>query len=1165
MAFPDGWGRKHAIVIDNTKVSGGGSHSDFIYFVTLDDIHAEVVNAGSNSALNGGGDIRFSSDSAGTTQLACHVINFVTNATAGSRRCLIAVNLPSLSTSSDTTFYVWYNKTGETQPAVGDAFGRNAVYANCIGAYHLGGSSKVDLTGNGKTLTAATGTTANVAGLFDGNAAQFANDGLQSGTSAYNTENVYSVELLWQSDGTAWDQYGYVFNIGGFDTSDGGVTLVRDGDADDNSIRFESYVVGASNSAIYGFAAAPATNVWKTSHITTDRTSPRTRFYVDGSPVAAENTSHVRGNSSARLMLGEGVAYGDQADITMEFCLIYDNYLSADFVTTRHEMMLNHSSFAAAGTPEDVAADINLVIASGTHSHTANNLTLVLGGALAIQSATSAQTADNLTLVQQHTLTINDAVSAHTADTVALSGGFANFGWKSQKITIQASKVAKSFTGSALPVPIRLSHLKTEIVDGGSNSALNGGGDLRISSDAAGENQLPLDVVEFVTNATEGNRRCHLWTLPETVSGSVDTDLYIWYNKAGESQPEAGDPFGRNAVWANEELVLVLENQGSTVVDRTGNHTVTKNGTFGSAEATGLPFNGSSNWLSIPDTGSLDFSSGYALRFLIDNCPTDTDYDQLISKPLSGAWGAPYLAYGITIYPNTGGDDRNGVAVAWGTSSGSYIDPTESEIGRQDIRDGAQHYLAGVYSDANNQNRMYVDGTLEQTVTDSGALDATTTDLLIGRNTLGGSFFEWFEGDIAVAWVRENLVDTEQALTEYNMLSAPETFMIGDLTTELVIQSALSGHTSENLTLTQGQVLIINDGLHSHAADDLTLTQTHILVIDVAGHDHSADNLSLTSVHNLEIASSAHGHSADSLELVSAGELAIGSALHGHAADNVTLSQIHTLPVNSAAHSLTSDNLDLTTNVVLDIEAATHSHVCDNIGLSVNYLLEIDACSHALASENMVLGQGHVVAIMDTVHGLISDNLSINQVHVLSVDYANHALASDNIDLLQNHIIQPNPCSHAHNADEVILVTGIGLDVNSGLSGHSADNISLFQNHVLSPTSGIINLSSDTLTLSVNSYLEIQNISHNLNSDQVDFLQNHFLSINPCQHGHSADTITVVTAPDCVLAIDGPIGDDVLALPSAIIGDLVAQAIITDSLALSAIMSETLLLESDLC
>ncbi len=77
MAFPDGWGRKQKITIQSTQVVGSGSHSDLPVLVTLDHLDTEVVDAGSNSALNGGGDIRFSTDSAGSTQLACEIVDFV--------------------------------------------------------------------------------------------------------------------------------------------------------------------------------------------------------------------------------------------------------------------------------------------------------------------------------------------------------------------------------------------------------------------------------------------------------------------------------------------------------------------------------------------------------------------------------------------------------------------------------------------------------------------------------------------------------------------------------------------------------------------------------------------------------------------------------------------------------------------------------------------------------------------------------------------------------------------------------------------------------------------------------------------------------------------------------------------------------------------------------
>ena len=146
MAFPTGWGRKQSVTIDNTKVAGTGSHTDLPVLITLDHLDAEVVDAGSNSALNGGGDVRFSSDATGSTRLDLDVVSFVTNATEGNRECEMWVKVPSVSTSADTDIYIWYKKASETQPAVSAAFGRNVVWTEFDFVQH--NSTLVDSTGN---------------------------------------------------------------------------------------------------------------------------------------------------------------------------------------------------------------------------------------------------------------------------------------------------------------------------------------------------------------------------------------------------------------------------------------------------------------------------------------------------------------------------------------------------------------------------------------------------------------------------------------------------------------------------------------------------------------------------------------------------------------------------------------------------------------------------------------------------------------------------------------------------------------------------------------------------------------------------------------------------------------------------------------------------------
>ena len=133
-----GWNRKQAITINNSQVAGANNLTNFPFLVTLDHLNSEIVDGGSNSALNGGGDIRFSSDAAGNNRLAIEVVEFTTDATTANRRCQIWVKIPSLSATSDTTIYIWYNKSGEVQPAATGTYGSQALWSNnYVSIWHL--------------------------------------------------------------------------------------------------------------------------------------------------------------------------------------------------------------------------------------------------------------------------------------------------------------------------------------------------------------------------------------------------------------------------------------------------------------------------------------------------------------------------------------------------------------------------------------------------------------------------------------------------------------------------------------------------------------------------------------------------------------------------------------------------------------------------------------------------------------------------------------------------------------------------------------------------------------------------------------------------------------------------------------------------------------------
>lgn len=99
----------------------------------------------------------------------------------------------------------------------------------------------------------------------------------------------------------------------------------------------------------------------------------------------------------------------------------------------------------------------------------------------------------------------------------------------------------------------------------------NGGGDVRICTDAGGVNQLPVEIVSLDNVA----QTCVIWTRKPTYNGTGN--LYVFIGKAGETQPAVTDPFGRNAVWA--DYIGIYNLSDGTAIDSSGGNDLTESGT----------------------------------------------------------------------------------------------------------------------------------------------------------------------------------------------------------------------------------------------------------------------------------------------------------------------------------------------------------------------------------------------------------------------------------------------------------------------------------------------------------------------------------------------------------------------------------------------------------
>jgi hypothetical protein len=124
-------------------------------------------------------------------------------------------------------------------------------------------------------------------------------------------------------------------------------------------------------------------------------------------------------------------------------------------------------------------------------------------------------------------------------------------------------------------------------------------------------------VVSFVTDNNPANGTAEIHVKVTSVSASVDTTIYVWWNTAGtDSQPAASDTYGSENVWdSNYKLVLHMSQDPSgsapQILDSTSNgYDATSRGSMTSGDLVdaavgkGLDFDGTDDDLRVTAAGT---------------------------------------------------------------------------------------------------------------------------------------------------------------------------------------------------------------------------------------------------------------------------------------------------------------------------------------------------------------------------------------------------------------------------------------------------------------------------------------------------------------------------------------------------------------------------------
>ena len=180
------------------------------------------------------------------------------------------------------------------------------------------------------------------------------------------------------------------------------------------------------------------------------------------------------------------------------------------------------------------------------------------------------------------------------------------------------------------------------------------------------------------------------------------------------------------------------EGSGTTVNDSSGNgnYGTATNTTWATAGKNGkaLLFNGMNALVTVPDSASLDLTTGMTLEAWVDPSTLTSSWRTVVFKERPGG-----MLYAL--YANNGSANRPVGQVFLGNAE-------QDAPGTSSVPLNAWTHLAATYD--GSALRLYVNGALVTTFAVSGSLATTTNPLRIGGNTIWGEYFNGLIDDVRI-------------------------------------------------------------------------------------------------------------------------------------------------------------------------------------------------------------------------------------------------------------------------------------------------------------------------------------------------------------------------------------------------------------------------------
>jgi hypothetical protein len=366
-----GWERTATLTIARPSAN----LTNYPLLITESNLPSEVFDAdGTYPAKADGGDIRFSSDQFGVTELAREIVSFSTDNDPANGKAEIWVKVPSVSSSVNTLIYVWYYNPSAGDYLRTDTYGSNNVWvADFKMVHHMNGSSYANLldsTLNASNITGESGTP---------NYDQAGKIGKGIDLSSADAEYIYADDSVNYDFGTGR------YSIGGWiyfkNVTDCALWMHSDSSSNVHQLYYEAststlryiYIdAGITRADYYRTPQAFNADTWY--HLAITRSSNTLNMYVNGSLLTKTTgtaLSSTSVNGVGQFQLGRGYfnsTYNYLDGKIDEFRINKGTALAAGWIGADYNNQNNPAAYVTAGTSREALSPDIIAVDAGPSS-----------------------------------------------------------------------------------------------------------------------------------------------------------------------------------------------------------------------------------------------------------------------------------------------------------------------------------------------------------------------------------------------------------------------------------------------------------------------------------------------------------------------------------------------------------------------------------------------------------------------------------------------------------------------------------------------------------------------------------------------------------------------------------------------------------------------------